>query len=353
MKSHDVGPRRKHTTCAMNWRRLILLALGVCALTSCATQAPVGKPTLDVEAARARAAEIDKFPINRDGVHALLGTPWLASETFGVEVYRLQGKQRNLLVVFAPYPVPVPSLSDKIEAYSLVIYGADGNVSARAFDHVRAAAGEPPTLVLRAGDFQFVHSLRDSLTVSIGRYLQVRGAQVNGPTCTVLLGVDPVRLAEAEVGGFCASAANLYVDEGKRQALWLTSPAVIPPSRTSEVDCRNAGGSYEVLTGDGPGACVFKPRALYPLTLPVGGHVLRFTTGLSDRGVVSTPSCQEDELTFATLMGKFMLCMQNDGGRLRRDQPDDESVLLSAQPPSTERELHVIINDNGTWLYPP
>ncbi len=337
----------------MRRRRLILVALTACALCSCATGGPIGKPTIDVEAAQARAAEIDKFPINRDGVHALLGTPWLVSDTFGVELYRLQGKQRNLMVIFAPYPVPVPFPSDKLEAYSLVVYGADGNVSARASDYVRAAPGEPPALILRAGDFQFVHSLRDALSVALTRYLQVRAAHTARPTCTVLLGPDPVRLAAADAGGFCASAANMYLDDGKRQTLWLTLPAVIPPSRTSEADCRNAGGSYEVMTTNQPGACVFNSRALYPLTLPVGSHTLRFTTGMSDKGVVSTPSCQADELTFATLMGKFMLCVRNEGGRVHRDQPDDESVLLSAEPPTTDRELHVIINDNGAWLYPP
>jgi len=337
----------------MGCRRLILLVLAAGALTSCATAVPVGKPTIDVEGAQAQAAEIDRFPINRDGVHALLGVPWLASETFGVEVYRLQGKQRNLLWPIAPVPVPLPSFSDKLEAYTLVIYGADGNVSARASDYVHAAAVDPPTLILRAGDFQFVHYPRDSLTMSLGRYLQVRAAHATSPTCTVLLGVDPVRLAEADRGGFCASVVNLYLDDGERQTLSLTLPAVIPPSRTSDVECRNAGGSYEVFTGDGPGGCLFKPRALYPLTLPVGSHELRFTTGLFDRGVVSTPSCQADELTFATLMGKFMLCLHKDGRRLRRDQPDDEAVLLSAQPPTADRELHVIINDNGAWLYPP
>jgi hypothetical protein len=44
-------------------------------------------------------------------VHALLGTPWRVSETFGAEVYRLQGNQRNALVIFALCPVPVPSSS--------------------------------------------------------------------------------------------------------------------------------------------------------------------------------------------------------------------------------------------------
>ena len=337
----------------MRHRRLIVLALAALAFAGCATETPIGKPTVDVEAAQARAAEIDKFPINRDGVHALLGAPWLASDAFGVEVYRLQGKQRNLMVVFAPYPVPMPFLSDKIEAYSLVVYGADGNVSSRASDYVQAAAGAAPTLILRAGDFQFVHFLRDTLTVSLDRYLQVRAAHATSPTCTVLLGPDPARLAAADAGGFCASAVNLYLDDGKRQRLWLAAPAVIPASRTSDTHCRNAGGSYEVFSGDEQGACVFKPRALYPLDLPVGSHVLRFTTGMSDKGVVSTPNCQPDELTFATLMGKFMLCMRNDGGRLSHDEPGEEAVLLSAQPPITDRELHVIINVNGTWLYPP
>jgi hypothetical protein len=337
----------------MDCCRLILFALAACAFIGCAAQVPVGKPTVDVEAAYARAAEIDKFPIGRDGVHSLLGPPWLASETFGVEVYRLQGKQHNLMVVFAPYPVPLPFPSEKVEAYSLVVYGADGNVRARASDYVRAAPGEAPTVILHAGDFQFVHSLRDSLTVSFNRFLQVRKTHVTGPACMVLLGVDPIRLAETEAGGFCVSAANLYRDGGKRQVLWLSFPAVIPPSRTSDIECRSAGGSYEAFTKDGPSACVFKTRTLYPLTLPVGNHVLRLTTGLSDRGVTITPSCATDEITFATLMGKFMLCMHSDGTRPHRDQPDDESVLLGSPPPATDRELHVIVNDNGEWLYPP
>lgn len=337
----------------MGCRRLILAALGTCALASCAAQVPVGKPTVDVEAAQTRAAEIDNFPITRDGVHALLGPPWLASETFGVEVYRLQGKQHNFMVVFAPYPVPLPFPSDKLEAYSLVVYGADGNVSARASDHIRTGLGEAPTLILRAGDFQFVHSLRDSLIVSLGRFLEVRNTQLAGSTCMVLLGVDPVRLAEADTGGFCVSAANLYLDDRKRQVLWLSSPVVIPPSRTSDVACRSAGGRYEAFTKDGPSGCIFKSRTLYPLTLPVGSHVLRFTTGLSDRGLVSRPGCQADEISYATLMGKFMLCMHHDGAGPHRDQPDDEYVLLSSKPPTTDRELHVIVNDNGAWLYPP
>jgi len=52
-------------------------------------------------------------------------------------------------------------------------------------------------------------------------------------------------------------------------------------------------------------------------------------------------------------MGKFMLCMNSDGTRPHRDQPDDESVGLSTERPFPDRELHVIVNDNGAWLYPP
>lgn len=336
----------------MNRRSTVALAISAVALAGCAGSMPVGDPTIDVEAIQAQAAEIDRFPINRDGVHALMGAPWLASETFGVEVYRLQGKQPNLMVIFAPYPVPLPFMSDKIEAYSLVVYDADGIVSARASDYVHAGPGDPPTLILSAGEFRFLHFLRDSLTVSLDRYMHFHVADTAGPTCTLFLGTDPVRLAAAETGGFCTSAANLYLDGGKRQNVWLVSPAVIPPSRTTEADCRNAGGSYEVFTNGGPGACLFKHRTLYPLTLPVGNHELRFATGPVDKGVTSQLDCVADRVTFATLTGKFILCMREEDGRLKRDQPTDEGIELSEQPPGTVRELHVIINDNGTWLYP-
>jgi hypothetical protein len=284
----------------------------------------------------------------------LLGQPWLASQAFGVEVYRLQGKQHNLMVIFAPYPVPLPAFSDKLEAYTLVTYDADGQVKERTFGFVSASFGSPPTLILRAGYVEFVHGFGDTISVTMERYLQVRTARTTGPTCTVLLGCDEARLAAAGERGFCACSTNLRIDGGERQALSLMSPAIIPYEREMPAtECEASGGRFQPLGETGGGSCLYTPSALYPLTLAVGAHVLQFSMGRSDEAAPLDITCDRDAQSRVTLGGKFMLCTRFENQTVKVDRSKDTLISLTQPNPRVQPEVRVLVYAHGAWLYPP
>jgi hypothetical protein len=322
-------------------------------LAGCAVSAPVGRPSIDVAAAQARAAEIDSRSMTRDGVHALLGQPWLSSEAFDIEIYRLQGKQHNLLVIFAPYPVPLPDFSDKLETYTLVVYGEDGQVSERNFGFASSSTGSPPTLILRAGEFEFVHGFGDTISVTLDRYLQVRAARAAGPTCTVLLGCDEARLAAAGDRGFCACSTNLRVDDGERQSLSLMAPAVIPYERAMPAtECAATGGRFQPLGETGVGSCIYTPRALYPLTLTAGRHLLRFSMKRSEQAAPVEVACESEGVSRVTLGGKFMLCTRFENERMQVDRPKESSIALTQLTLPAQPDMRVLVYDHGAWLYP-
>ncbi len=338
----------------MSDRAFLFLAVMASLLTGCMTVASVGTSTIDVQAAKARAAEIDAQPMTRAGVHELLGEPWLANETLGVEVHRLQGKQRNLGVIFAPYPVPIPFVSDKLEVFTLVSYGSGGQVVAKAFGYLHAAPGEWPSLVLRAGDFQFVHAPPDTLSVSLDRFLKDRIAYPIERACTVLIGCESVAVDETAAAGFCTCAANLYVDEGKRRTLVLARPVLLPGTTVSETGCRESGGHFRTSDGQVSGMCHLTSPLLHPQTLTPGDHQLRFTLGRSDEGIRGELTCRPGEVIFATLAGGFMTCQRLDRPLAPRPKHSGagEDVLLSQQVPMTTHELRVVVYEDGHWLFP-
>ena len=338
----------------MSDRILTLLVVAASLLTGCMTVESVGKSTIDVQAAEARSAEIDAQPMTRAGVHGLLGEPWLANETLGVEVHRLQGKQRNLGVIFAPYPVPIPFVSDKLEVFTLVGYGTDGQVVAKAFGYLHAAPGEWPSLVLRAGDFEFVHAPPDTLSVSLDRFLNDRIAYPIEPACTVLIGCESAAVDETAAARFCTCAANLYVDEGKRRTLVLARTVVLPGTTVSEAGCRESGGHFRTSDAQVSGMCHLTSQLLHPQTLTPGDHLLRFTLSRSDEGISGALTCRPAEVAFATLAGRFMTCQRLDQPLAPRPKHSGagEDVSLSQQVPKATHELRVVVYEDGHWLFP-
>jgi len=150
------------------------------------------------------------------------------------------------------------------------------------------------------------------------------------------------------------SYPKLSIDGAEQRVLRLMRPVGIPSSRgMSRANCQSLGGNFGFAGSSGEqdgGPCMFTmPSARYPLTLPVGTHVMHFTTGSAD--VTSTLTCQADQLTFATLGGIFIGCLGNalaDGG-----YPGPATITLSPQAPALDGEPRVVIYDDGTWLYPP
>lgn len=325
-----------------------VIPLAVVTLAGCG-ELPVGEPTVDVEAAQSRAERIDVRSMTRDEVHALMGQPWIADDAFGVEVYALQGKQRQVLLILG---VPMPTFSDALAAYSLVTYGADGVVSALASDHAQNSGPQgPPTLVLRAGDFEFIHAVHDTLSTSLEHYLAVRSMLGSADTCTVLLGAERAPPPADGTAWFCSSLPELSVDGAGKRALRLAESSVIPYHRGMTMnDCRSLGGSFLPVGAPDRGSCLLTSRARYPLTLPVGTHVLHFTSG-SDADVISTLECKAGEVSFATLYGKFTRCFALGGSAPQASKVTEASVSFGERAPAGAGAPAVVINDDGQWLY--
>ena len=339
----------------MRLRALIPPAVTALGLTGCATDVQVGKPTIDAELVAARAAGIVPGKSARADVHALLGEPWLANEPLGIEVYRLEGKQRNMAVVFAPYPVPLPSFSDKLQVYTLVSYDTEGSVSARASEYVQAAIPDQPTLVVHAGDLEFVHEKPDTLSVSLDHYLRALARHATAPACTLLVGCDGTRREESDDLEICFSAAGLHVDEGRRQGLLLARDVMPLRPPDSPEACRESGGRYGVFWGQPPEKCLYRLRPLRALALAPGRHTLRFSSGLFDRGLTAELDCEAGQVTVAELGGEFLRCIKpgQSAGR-DRDRPEAAgSVALRPYSPDTDGERRVTVYQGEQWLFPP
>jgi len=329
-----------------------IMALG---LTGCATDVQVGKPTIDIELVETQAAGIVPGRSNRADVHALLGEPWLANEPLGVEVYRLEGKQRNMAVVFAPYPVPLPFFSDKLQVYTLVSYDAEGSVAAKASEYVQAAMPDRPTLILQAGDLEFVHQPPDTLSVSLDHYLRALAGHAMAPACTLLIGCDGIRLEDADDQAICASAAGLHVDEGKRQGLLLARDVIPLRPPASPEACRESGGRYGVFWGQSLDKCLYRLRLIHPLALTPGHHTLRFSSGLFDRGLTAELDCEAGQVTVAELGGEFLKCIKlgQSTWRNRDELATAGTVSFRPHDPAADGKLRVIIYQDDQWLFPP
>lgn len=339
----------------MRLRALVPPAVFALGLTGCATDVQVGKPTIDAELVAAQAAGIVPWKSGRADVHALLGEPWLANEPLGVEVYRLEGKQRNMAVVFAPYPVPLPFFSDKLQVYTLVSYDAEGSVAARASEYVQAAMPDRPTLILQAGELEFVHQPPDTLSVSLDHYLRALAGHAMAPACTLLVGCDGTRLEDADDQAICTSAAGLHVDDGQRRGLLLARDVIPLRPPASPEECRGSGGRYGVFWGQSLDKCLYRLRLIHPLALTPGHHTLRFSSGLFDRGLTVELDCEAGQVTVVELGGEFLKCIKlgQSTWRNRDELATAGTVSFRPHDPAADGKLRVTVYQGEQWLFPP
>ncbi len=288
----------------MPFRQLGLLVCTVALVAACASDVPLGKPDLGEEQIQASAEGIRAPGTTRAAVHEALGEPWISTDRRDAEVFRLSGKQHRMLLVFAPFPVPLPMPGERLEGYTLVTYSDDGVVAAVDSAFARSETfGRTHSLMLRAGDYEFEHETRDTLSVALERFQRELAAVAPRPTGTVIVGCEGAADAGSPAGiegKVCFT--RVEIDGGERFELplvrfvtWPLAPPTRGPAPVPDPACRDAGG--RTLTN----ACLVERGGLYPLLLDPGRHSLRFTTRELDGEASGTFDCVPGGIVFAVL----------------------------------------------------
>jgi hypothetical protein len=330
------------------------------ALTACAFEKPLHEP-FDSEAVSGRTEIVDAAGMTREQVRMRLGAPWIADEARRVDLYRLSGKQRRLLVVLAPYPVPLPSFSHRYLGYTLVSYAADGHVDGADSAFVIEAFGEIPTApeehkpIARAGDYSVVHPSdgreKLALSVSLERFLKDRPATARNDVCTVLIGCAPRPASDAH-DGFCWPSVR--VDDGAKRelllrALWVVRPPDATTSSAGEPPIATAGGESRTCTAN---HCVVEQSFLVPLELAPGKHHLRLGNRYYDGQVHGELSCRAGELLFAQEHGEItdVYSMSEQLSRRLNMGRAQGAVEFTSEPPPALAGSRVLLNQGGKWL---
>jgi hypothetical protein len=322
-------------------------------LAGCAAEVPLGEPDLNDADIQARAGQLEARLTTRERAHELLGSPWLASERYGVEVYRAQDTQHKMLLVFAPYPVPVPMPGNKFEAYTLVSYAPDGRVAG-----VEAALGQsglssPGPLYVRAhaDGVEFIRDRETTLAIPLTRFLEHRVTDV-ASACTVLVSCAP--------GQLCWN--RVQVDRGSTRTLPITRQmppigSVGEPKADAEAATTAAAescGDVPMLPGIGRFIATddLTHRRWVPLELPAGRHTLAFTSRWNTAEARGELDCQPGQLVYATLSGKVLamltLAQQLQHGLKLYDAVAE--VAFSSEPPDGPAVDRVVIHYEDEWL---
>jgi hypothetical protein len=289
--------------------RTCLIAL-LAATVGCATEIPLGEPGIGEREVLAQSEALEAPFTTRQQVRAALGTPVLAAPDGSAEVFRVADRQRQLALVMM---FPLPGFSLRHEAYTLVAYDAQGAVTGVEAAYRRQEFGDVNQgVVLRAGEYEFVHAQADLLLVTPDRYLASRP---NGETgCTVLVGCEQrCRIGSVDDPSACGVCwTQLQVDDGPVQELPLLqmvtwrlpddapqSPDAVPSAAESR--CEELGG--RLSTGSGP-MCILSRYSLAPLQFVPGRHRMLASAKSLDGDARGEFECVAGEVVYATLGGE-------------------------------------------------
>jgi hypothetical protein len=295
----------------MSLGRLLFSAIGASLIAGCAFES-LGKPTFTEADVQAKVEAIREVPKTRAGVHELLGEPWIADDHWRVEVFRVSGKQRKTLIVFAPYPFPIPEPSARLKAYTLVAYSEAGTVNAVDGGFTNTDDWSHRYFRLQADDYTFVHdeSWHDVLSVSQRRFLRDDEAD-RATTCTVMFA--------------CESRPcwnRIQVDGGK--------------AREFPVD---------PFTFD---------ENMAPVSLPYGMHQLRFSSAYIVGELSAELSCSTTGLIYAVQTGgvqKSLSAVQQIFSGFKAVAASGSVEFQPALPESFVKK-RVILNVDGEWVVP-
>jgi hypothetical protein len=335
-------------------------AASLVVLAGCAADVPLGRPTLTEQDVLGRAATIREHPTTRSGVHSVLGEPIVASDPRGVEVFRLDGQQRKMLLIFAPYPVPMPGPTEKFAGYVLVSYDEGGHVA--AIDSGFASSpgfGATSSIILRAGDYEFMHAADDTLSVSLDRFLRDRAAAQPATACTVLVACEPACTNHAPAVKRCGVCwTRVEVDAAPQRDLPVLQVAMYAMGTAKEAP---AGGTpapdpaaaCAAIDGTPDGStCMIVRHSFVPLGLAAGRHALRYTARQLAGEVNAELTCQPGELLFATLGGEIVesYSLGKQFGAGLKTGAATGSVTFGGAAPASVCDQRVVLNQNGQWL---
>jgi hypothetical protein len=326
MQASQAGRRDQCGSGRIPWRPAVAAALAV-ALGACGD---VPLKTTEVESALPRQAEaIVVGRTDRTQVLGQLHEPWLSSEYWRFDLFRMTGKNVDVGILLVPWPVPFGASSEEVRAYVLVGYDANGVVSAVASGatHGEDSSWKVPTdgndnLLLTAGVTGFAVESSNhtpSVLISAARRDEYLAALRAGDRCTVLVGCKQDQ---------CSNA--LVVDSGEP----LPMPGVLTRIQ------KNSAGGIEVLT----------QSWLAPLALPPGQHRLQIPPNPHTTLEATTEfSCGAGDLVYAVIeieSGDKREAWRHWKTQLRG------SLSVSRQMPEEFREQPMLIWRDGRWLVP-
>ena len=274
----------------------------------------------------ATTASIVPGQTDRAAVRQRLGAPWLASEYWRFDLFRMTDKDVSLQVLFV---VPFGASWDDVHGYVLVSYDESGRVAAydSGVTHGENLSSRTPmagedSILLMVGDRGFAvesSSHTPSVLISAARRDDYLRTLAGGEKCTVLVGCRQDQ---------CSNA--LVVDGGEARAL---------PGALLRIRKKPAGG-IEALT----------QSWLAPLTLPPGQHRLAIPPSALTTLEASTEfSCTAGDLLYAAIE-----IQSGDASQAWKHWKAQVhgAIDVSAQMPEAFREQPMLIWRDGQWLAP-
>ena len=292
----------------MDRRRAVVVgALAVFALGGC-LGIPLHSSSVEEDLPK-KTAPIVVGQTDRVEVRRVLGEPWVSSDYWGFDLFRISDWNGWLAVFFIYVPIPV---FEKVNGYLLVSYDAGGRVS--AFDkgvtsrEFTDATGSN-SLRLAAADLGFIvegDTVPPVLAVSPALRDQYLSERAPRDRCTVVVGCTI---------GSCSSNLSLQVDEGEAWSLPYSSDPVPPIAR----------------------------NRLEPETLAPGEHRVRLIEpafrGGSKTWADKRFVCATGEVWYGLLLDNETL-------------GTSDVIKLSRDMPETFREQPMLIWREGQWLVP-
>jgi hypothetical protein len=317
-------PKQSPVIASARFGRGTGLVVVAAALIACG-EIPLRESQID-ESLPAATAWIVPGQTNRAAVRQRLGAPWLASDDWQFDLFRMSDQDARVLLMLV---VPIGTSRDDVRGYVLVSYDESGHVAAydSGVTHGENLSARMPiegedSLLLMVGDLGFAvesSSHTPSVLIPAARRDEYLRTLESGEDCTVLVGCMQDQ---------CSSA--LVVDGGEARAL----PGALLRIR------RKPAGDIEVLT----------QSWLAPLTLLPGRHRLEIPpNALTTLEASAEFGCAAGDIVYAAIEiepGDTSQAWKHWKTQLAG------SIAVSAQMPGPFREQPMLIWRDGQWLAP-